>query len=86
VVSTPLKHISQLGWFFPIYEKKKTFQTTNQIINHRLSMIYPNFASLLFGLSGFPSTLFQVLIDPDGHLCAVAEDTGAVHLCLGGRR
>lgn len=22
----------------------------------------------------------QVLIDPDGHLCAVAEDTGAVHL------
>ena len=29
VVSTPLKHISQLGLLFPIYGKNK-FQTTNQ--------------------------------------------------------
>ena len=29
----PLKTISQLGWFFPIYGKiKNMFQTTNQII------------------------------------------------------
>ena len=32
VVSTPLKNISQLGWFFPIYGKiTAVFQTTNQI-------------------------------------------------------
>ena len=32
VVSTPLKNISQLGWWFPVYWKiKKMFQTTNQI-------------------------------------------------------
>jgi hypothetical protein len=33
VVSTPLKNISQLGLFFPIYiymEKQKMFQTTNR--------------------------------------------------------
>jgi len=29
VVSTPLKNISQMGLFFPIYGKKM-FQTTNQ--------------------------------------------------------
>ena len=29
VVWTPLKNISQLGWLFPIMEKKM-FQTTNQ--------------------------------------------------------
>ena len=28
----------------------------------------------------------QVLIDPNGHLCAVADDTGAVHLSLSNRR
>ena len=32
VISTPLKNISQLGWFFPIYGKKQVmFQTTNQL-------------------------------------------------------
>ena len=31
VVSPPLKDISQLGWWFPIYGKYKMFQTTNQI-------------------------------------------------------
>ena len=32
VVSTPLKNISQLGWFFPIYgQMKLMFQTTNQL-------------------------------------------------------
>ena len=31
VVSTPLKNISQLGLLFPVYGKKKLFQTTNQI-------------------------------------------------------
>ena len=30
VVSTPLKHISQLGWLLPIYGQIKKFQTTNQ--------------------------------------------------------
>ena len=30
VVSNPLKHISQLGWLFPIYGKINMFQTTNQ--------------------------------------------------------
>ena len=30
VVSTPLKNISQLGIFFPIYGKIKMFQTTNR--------------------------------------------------------
>ena len=31
VLSTPLKNISQLGLFFPIYGKIKMFQTTNQM-------------------------------------------------------
>ena len=32
LVSTPLKNISQLGWWFPIYGKiKLMFQSTNQI-------------------------------------------------------
>ena len=32
MVSTPLKNISQLGVPFPIYQKWKMFQTTNQIM------------------------------------------------------
>ena len=30
--ATPMKNISQLGWFFPIYGKIKKFQTTNQLL------------------------------------------------------
>ena len=37
VVWTPLKNISQLGWLFPIYEKIKIFQTTNQFLDLWLS-------------------------------------------------
>ena len=37
VVWTPLKHISQLGWLFPIYGKIKVmFQTTNRKIKKHL--------------------------------------------------
>ena len=42
VVSTPLKNISQLGWFFPIYGKiKNGNQTTNQLwtIHHPILTI-----------------------------------------------
>jgi hypothetical protein len=31
VVSTHLKNINQLGLLFPIYGKRKMFQTTNQM-------------------------------------------------------
>ena len=35
LVSTPLKNISQVGWWFPIYGKIKVmFQTTNQIYRY----------------------------------------------------
>ena len=44
VVWTPLKHISQLGWF-PIYGKIEMFQTTNQVqrkitVNGNLTWCY----------------------------------------------
>ena len=35
------KYARQLGWWRSQYMEKKMFQTTNQIINHQFSMIFP---------------------------------------------
>ena len=59
VVSTPLKNISPLGWFFPIYGKWKMFQTTNHkssnlILNDvNMVVVYP------LSMFGFQATSHQ---------------------------
>ena len=62
VVSTLLKHISQMGLLFPIYGKiNKMFQTTNQIGSaHR--QYSPSF--LLCFAAEFPGLKDLVLIGP----------------------
>ena len=57
VVSDPLKHIGQLGWLFPIYEKKikVMFQTTNQIWS---SQYYP----LLSTIKHYHKPLMAIII------------------------
>ena len=68
VVSTPLKNISQLGLFFPIYGKIKfMFQTTNQLYQPFLFLVHPPILQKVWQKSLLENYLQSGA--PLGHLC-----------------
>ena len=88
VVSTPLKHISQLGWLFPIYGKIKhvpNHQSENMFQNHppnQLPLVFPSKSQTSISLASAKQrrqpTAARHIRPPEvrgGHVCRLVVRT-----------